>query len=188
VEHLRIDDRASLASGGSWPIRWIGRRRVDPRRHPKPKSVLPVCVQRDAFGPGLPHRDLLLSPDHAVFVEGVLIPVRYLVNGASVRQLSDCGPITYFHVELDQHDVLLAEGLPVESYLETGNRGAFDNGTAPVALHPDFAMWCWDAKGCAPLVVTGPALATARARLEAVARGTESGLFSGDARASLSAA
>jgi T5SS/PEP-CTERM-associated repeat protein len=165
VEHLRKDDRACLATGGSRPIGWIGRRSVDPRRHPKPKTVLPVCVSRDAFGPGLPHRDLFLSPDHAVFVEDVLIPVQYLVNGTSVRQLSECGPITYFHVELDRHDVLLAEGLPVETYLETGNRAAFENGGATISLHPDFVMLTWEAKGCAPLVVTGPALAKARARL-----------------------
>jgi hypothetical protein len=164
VEDVRVGDRAVLAGGGTRPVRWIGSRRFDPARHSQPERVLPVCVRRDAFGPGLPHRDLFLSPDHAVFVEDVLIPVQYLVNGATVRQMPSFGVITYFHIELDLHDVLLAEGLPVESYLDTGNRSAFADGGASLRLHPDFAALTWDAAGCAPLVVTGPQLEAARRR------------------------
>jgi hypothetical protein len=94
VEHLRIGDRVRVAAGGSRPVRWIGRRSLDPGRHARPPSVLPVCIQRDAFGPGLPRRDLFLSPDHAIFVEDVLIPAQYLVNGTTVRQMPASGAIT----------------------------------------------------------------------------------------------
>jgi hypothetical protein len=64
----------------------------------------------------------------------VLIPIRYLVNGASVVQ-ELFGTVTYWHVEVHRHEVLLAEGLPAESYLDTGNRSAFANG-GEVAITP----------------------------------------------------
>jgi fibronectin-binding autotransporter adhesin len=172
VQDLRIGDRVLTASGGSRPVRWIGSRTVDTSRHPKPQSVLPVRVAPHAFGPGAPHKVLFLSPDHAVFIEDALIPVQYLIDDAAIYQLSAFGEIVYYHVELDRHDVLLAEGLPVESYLDTGNRTMFENGTGLIGLHPDCAMRVWDAEGCAPLVVSGPALQAARRRVavaEAVA-------------------
>jgi hypothetical protein len=75
----------------------------------------------------MPHTDLFLSPDHAVHVGSVLVPVRYLINGATIVQVPT-DRVDYFHIELPRHEVLLAEGLPVESYLDTGNRGGFANG------------------------------------------------------------
>jgi T5SS/PEP-CTERM-associated repeat protein len=178
VEDLRVGDRVLTEAGGLRPIAWIGRRGIDPACHPNPGCVLPVRVRKDAFGLGAPHRDLFLSPDHAIFVQDVLIPVKYLINGRGVRQLPDFGTITYFHVELDRHDVLLAEGLPAESYLETGNRAAFANGGLPMVPHPDFGERIWEAEGCARLVVTGGTLEAARRLLlaeEAIAnwRGQE---------------
>jgi hypothetical protein len=85
----------------------------------------------------VPRRDLLVSPDHAVFVDGKLICARQLINGTTIRQEKDLPSVEYFHVELDTHAVLLAEGLPVESYLNTGNQGFFTNSDAPLVLHPD---------------------------------------------------
>lgn len=129
----------------------------------------------------MPARDLLLSPDHAVFWDGVLIPVRHLVNGRTVRQEA-VDAVTYFHVELAAHDVLPAERLACESYLDTGNRTAFANGGAAMMLHPAFARGRWAAAGCAPLVEVGPAVVSARSRLLARAgamgqrRGSDPGL------------
>jgi Fe2+ transport system protein FeoA len=164
VEALRIGDRLVLAAGGSAPIAWIGHRSIACHRHPRPRDVLPIRVQAGAFGPDMPIRDLLLSPDHAVLADGVLIPVRYLVNGSTVAR-HDTTNITYFHVELPAHGVVLAEGLPCESYLDTGNRNAFANAGAAVALHPDFARRGWSARACAELVLDGPHLAAVRRRL-----------------------
>jgi hypothetical protein len=76
-----------------------------------------------------------LSPDHAVYSRGVLIPIKLLVNHATIGQIPT-NAVTYYHVELSRHDVLLAEGLPAESYLDTGNRHMFDNGGASLLLHP----------------------------------------------------
>ncbi len=165
VEELREGDLVPTELGGAAaPVVWIGRRSVDCARHPEPRKVWPVRVRAGAFGPRRPARDLWLSPDHAVFFEGVLIPVKYLINGAAIAQVP-MDRVTYYHVELPRHDVILAEGLPTESFLDTGGKCMFENGSAPMMLHPDFAILQWEAEGCAPLVVTGPEVAAARRRL-----------------------
>lgn len=169
VECLDIGDLVPTLVGRRMAaVRWIGHIRVDCRRHPRPWDVNPIRVSAGAFGEGLPLRDLVLSPDHSVFVDGTLMPVRYLVNEATIRQQA-ADQVTYWHVELERHDVLFADGLPAESYLDTGNRQAFANaGVTP--LHPDLrlgdrAIWARDA--CAELVENGPALADIRDRLAA---------------------
>jgi Hint domain len=164
VELLSAGDLALTDNGTLRPIVWIGRRMLVCAQHPRPRQVWPVRIQAGAFGRGRPRRDLYLSPDHAVYLQGALIPAKHLVNGSTVRHVP-FERVTYYHVELDQHDVLLAEGLPAESYLDTGDRANFHNGGGPVRLHPDFSRRVWEAKGCAPLVVTGPILAAARAQL-----------------------
>ncbi len=164
VEALGIGDRVRLAGGGSAAITWIGHRRIDSRRHPRPQDVRPVLVCAGAFGERQPIRDLVLSPDHAVAVDGVLIPIRYLINGRSIRQ-SRITDVTYFHVELARHGVLLAEGLACESYLDTGNRAAFANGGGATMLHPDFARDASEQTACAELVLRGPRVVAARQSL-----------------------
>jgi cyclophilin family peptidyl-prolyl cis-trans isomerase len=165
IEQLRIGDQVITAplrgsGGGRVSVAWVGHRRIHCRAHPKPEQVMPVRVAAGAFSDTVPHRDLLLSPDHAVFVEGALIPIKHLINARSIAQL-DVAEIEYWHVELTHHDVILAEGLPAESYLDTGNRTAFANGGAFVQLHPDFAPLNWN-KACAELVQDGPRLVTAK--------------------------
>jgi len=95
--------------------------------------------------------------------------VKYLINNDTIAQVP-VAEVTYYHVELPRHEVLLAEGLPVESYLETGDRASFANGGAPLRLHPEFASRTWEACGCAPLVVSGPRLEAVRAHLADHAR------------------
>ncbi|HKM61478.1 MAG TPA: Hint domain-containing protein [Acidisphaera sp.] len=164
VEGLRVGDQAmALLAGGLRRIRWIGHRRLDLRTHPKPETVHPISVSAGAFADGSPHRDLWLSPGHFVFVDGVLIQISKLVNGATIVQVPR-HEVTYWHVELDQHDVLLAEGLQVESYLDTGNRNAFANAESFVELHPDFMPKHWT-ETCAPLAMSGPQITAVQARL-----------------------
>jgi hypothetical protein len=115
VEHLHLDDDAATLIGRAFrPIRWLGHRTLDTAGHPRACAVLPVRIEPSAFAAGVPRRPLLLSPDHAIFVDGVLIPIKYLVNGETISQL-DMRHITYWHIELDGHDVVLADGLPTES-------------------------------------------------------------------------
>ncbi len=187
VEDLRIGDRVQavaqrplpgpaphrggLGRGPAQPITWIGHRTVDCTRHPDPRKVWPIRIESGAFGPNRPSRDLELSPDHAVFVVDVLIPVKHLINGTTIAQVPR-NTVTYYHVELPEHAVLLADNLPAESYLDTGDRANFANAVGPIALHPDFASRIWEAEGCAPLVVTGTTLAAVRRWVNALADST----------------
>ncbi len=120
VEALVTGDLVMTASGAARPVTWIGHRHLDCRAHPNPSDVWPVRVCAHAFGAGMPYRDLCNSPDHAVFLNNLVIPIRYLINGYTVVQ-ERVDEVTYYHVELATHDVILAEGLPCESYLDTGN-------------------------------------------------------------------
>ena len=165
VEDLRVGDRALTASGDARPVVWIGQRSVDCTRHPRTDLVHPVHIRPDAFAEGRPKRDLFLSPDHALFCDGVLIPVHCLINGATVVQ-EQAASVQYFHIELDRHDIVLAEGLPAESYLNTGNRAQFENGAAHVSLHADFTPRGWDdANAYAPLCTRGPIVEALNRRL-----------------------
>jgi autotransporter passenger strand-loop-strand repeat protein len=169
VEALTVGDPIRLVDGRPAPIKWIGHRRVDCFRHPNPELVWPVRVVAGAFGPGAPHRDLFLSPDHAVFVEDVLIPVKYLINTTSIAQMK-VPEVMYYHVELAVHDILISEGLPTESYLDTGDRSNFSNGGGTVMLHPNFSTHVWEGMGRAKLVVVGPEIEIVRHRLKERAR------------------
>ena len=120
-------------------MRWIGERRLDIGCHPDPALVQPIRIRRGAVAENLPRRDLLVSPDHALFIDGLLVPARLLQNGATIRRETAFSVVHYFHLELDTHDLLLAEGMPAESYLDTGNRGTFENAGLPLVLHPDLA-------------------------------------------------
>ena len=104
----------------------------------------------------------------------VLIPIRDLVNGTSIAPVP-MDEVTYCHIELPQHDLVLAEGLPAETYLNTGDRSNFADGDEPLRLFPDFSTRAvslatvWEASGCAPLIVYGPELAAVRALVNAQA-------------------
>jgi hypothetical protein len=164
VENMRVGELVRTRFSGLAPVLWIGRRSVDCRWHLKLSKIWAVRVAAGSFGKNLPHRDLWLSPDHAVFVNDVLIPIKYLINDSTIRRIPT-HELTYYHIELPQHDVLFAENLPAESYLDTGNRSDFANGGPVVTITPEFSSLTWDAKGCARLVVVGPEVDSARRRI-----------------------
>lgn len=165
VEDIVPGDRVmGLLAGGWVDVVWVGSRRVDVRRHSRPSAVAPIRVAACAFGPGVPRADVVLSPEHAVYLEGVLVPVRHLVNGSTVRQFS-AGTIDYFHVETARHDVLDVQGLPAESFLDTGNRGAFAGEVASLVRDDRAAASAWADKACAPLVTGGPMLDKLKAKI-----------------------
>ena len=167
VEALQSGDTVLTATGAERRVVWVGHRTLDLARHPHPELVGPVRIAAGALADGVPARDLVVSPDHALFLDGVLVQAKDLVDGTMIAPDRRLSHVTYFHVELDQHDVLLAEGAPAESFLDTGHRGLFENAGEPLILHPDLMQARREAEGCAPLVTGGDALAAIRARLAA---------------------
>ena len=128
---------------------------------------MPVRIQAGAFGPSRPETDLWLSPGHAVCLDvlgEVFVPASSLINGASVAQV-DVETVTYWHVELDSHDVLLANGMPAESYMDVGNRAFFATGQG--AIDPDRATATGPWDYCRPFHQDGSLVEVLRARLKA---------------------
>jgi Hint domain len=167
VERLQVGDLVITASGEHRPIKWLGHRRVDCRRHPRPSETQPIRIAAHAFGENRPARDLFVSPGHAICLDlsgEVLITAGTLVNGKTVAQL-DIDEVTFWHIEVDSHDILLAENLPCESYLDVGNRGFFaEAATVALSASPD-APTPTDADFCRPFHLDGVVVERAKAIL-----------------------
>ena len=170
VDELKIGDIVVTASGALQPIRWLGHRRL--ACDGSASNMAPVRVLANAFGAGVPARDLMLSPGHPVLVGadadnegGHLVPIMCLINGTTIERVAVNGVI-YWHVELEQHDILLAEGLPAESYIDLGSRPWFAG--AGGELHdPDMALPGMPGR-CRPVAIDGPVVEAERQRLDGV--------------------
>ncbi len=130
VESLSIGDQVITAGGQFEPIKWIGRRAFSQGPAGRwPDAVHPIRVARSALADNVPSSDLYLSPSHCLYIDGALIPVEHLVNGTSIAYAMPAGmtDIEYFHIELETHEVIVAEGAPVESLLVTDGRDGFTN-------------------------------------------------------------
>ncbi len=169
VETLREGDSIVTPSGVA-RLRWAGRTMVPLARHKQPEEAAPIHFDTGSIAPGVPHRTLRLSPDHALFVDGVLVQAQALVNGASIRRDVSPRDIAYHHLELDRHDLMFAEGAACETYLDTGNRGAFDGEAGVRPLHADFSAGHDGSAACLPLLLTGAPLAARHRRLRERAR------------------
>lgn len=140
VEDLDPGEILCLRGGGRAPVRWIGHAHIPAARAMADARLWPVKIARDTFGEGLPKRDLRVSPQHRLLVRSsmahllfgnseVLVAAHRLVGLAGVTQDMPRGPVDYFHIALDHHEVIFAEGLPAESlYLGKGARDAFGEG------------------------------------------------------------
>jgi Hint domain len=136
IEELRIGDNVLTASGKAKPIKFIGLRKVSRERTRPWNGDGPVKISRFAIDGKAPHSDLYVSPAHAIYIDGILIPASNLVNGVTI--VADAKPeplsLTYLHIELDTHEPILAEGLAVETF-QRDNPHAFDNGDEHTRLY-----------------------------------------------------
>jgi hypothetical protein len=162
IDDLSIGDEVLTASGRLVPIRWIGRRSYAGRLVLGRRDILPVCIAAGALAPGLPRRDLTVSPQHGMYIDGVLVPAVELVNGVSIVQCEDSKRIDYIHLELDRHDVIFAEGAMSETFVDDGSRQIFHNAAEYHALYP--GVGAKPALYCAPRVDSGYKLAAIRQR------------------------
>lgn len=176
VEDLRVGDLVVTAGGRGalQPVIWIGHSDVNVARHAQRGRIAPVLIKAGALAANVPFRDLRVSPDHAMLIDGNLIPAGMLVNGTTIIQEMWCPQVTYWHVELPTHSVLIAEGAAAESYLDDGNRKHFDNG-AIATLFKDFASertnGVYEREACYPVLRGGEKLEAVRAKLATLAEG-----------------
>jgi Hint domain len=118
VEDLRVNDLVVTASGEAKPIQWVWGRRFERQSGRKwDQEIVPIRVARSALGPNTPHRDLYLSRYHCLYVDGVLIPAVDLINDSTIARVDDIHlrEIEYFHIKLDRHSVIYAEGAACET-------------------------------------------------------------------------
>jgi len=169
VQDLIVGQTVITLAGEDKPIIWMGKKTIILPGHPKPGTVQPVCIAANALAENVPDRDLWVSPDHAIYLDGYLIPAKELLNNFSIRQ-DRRREVTYYHIELAQHAVIFAENAAVESYLDTGNKSGFDNGLDAVVLHADFGNIIRRQRSCAKLLECGDVLDEIRARIEARCR------------------
>ncbi len=166
VESLSIGDRVLTADGSHKPVKWLGRRAYSGRFAAGKAHLLPIRFAIGALGHGRPYRPLWVSPQHAMLIDGALVPAACLVNGVSIVQETEVERIDYIHVELDRHDVIFAEGAASETYINDDNRLMFHNAADYGARYGDDAL---DRRYCATRVEDGPVLAAIQARLAALA-------------------
>ncbi len=138
VETLEIGDLVQTAQGDLVTIKWIGHQTVNPKAPHHPFRSLPIQIKAGALGDNLPTRDLFVSPDHALLVDGLLINAGALENGVSILATQPEETFTYYHIELENHSLLIAEGTYAESYLpQNQGRETFDNGDEYETLYPN---------------------------------------------------
>ena len=138
VEDLKIGDRLQTLDGSLEQIKWVGIQTCYTQGHNHPLRTYPIRVKAGALGPNCPIRDLYVSPDHALLVEGILVNAGALENGDSIVQIQPTEEkFVYYHIELERHNLLIADGAPAESYLpQKQDRNTFDNGDEYTEMYP----------------------------------------------------
>ena len=163
VETIAPGDMLITADGRAEPAVWVGRRSYAGRFLRRQAHLLPVRIRAGALGSRLPRRDLLVSPNHALLLDGVLVQAGFLVNDRSITVEHGCQQVDYHHIELARHDVILAEGAPAETFLDDDSRGIFQAGEGTPGQASRY---------CAPRVSDGFALEAIRRRLAELAQRT----------------
>ncbi|WP_317215329.1 Hint domain-containing protein [Gluconobacter sp. GP1] len=151
VETLQIGDLVMVKRNGKLqpePIRWVGRRFVDVKASADPDKW-PVCIKANALADNVPHKDLRITSEHCLHLNDLMVPARMLVNGRSITTDTSESFFEIFHVELETHGVLIADGAEAESYLDTGNRTSFEQTGDVVRLNNQ----TWMSDAAAPLGV-----------------------------------
>jgi hypothetical protein len=147
VQTLQPGDIVLTVGNGPRAVKWVGHGKVLAARGRR-SAATPVIVSKGALADNVPNRDLHVTKAHSLYIDDVLIPVEFLVNHKTIRWDDRAQEVEIYHIELDSHDLLLANGAPAESYRDDGNRWLFQNANAG-----------WDGarqEPCAPVLTGGP--------------------------------
>jgi hypothetical protein len=147
VETLCVGDLVTTLHTGPRPVKWTGEGKV-PATRGRRTAATPVIVCRGALGDNQPYEDLRLTRTHALYIDGVLIPVECLINHKTIIWDDQAGELEIHHIELETHDILLANGVPAESWRDDGNRWLFRNANTAWHQPPQ--------PPCAPVLASGP--------------------------------
>jgi hypothetical protein len=156
VQKLHPGDIVSTAHNGPRRVTWVGNGKVLATRG-KRSAATPVIVLKGALADNMPHEDLRVTKAHALYIDDVLIPVEFLVNHKTILWDDRAQEVEIYHVELESHDVLIANGVPAESYRDDGNRWLFRNANEGWDLPPQ--------EPYAPVLTGGPVVDAVWARL-----------------------
>jgi hypothetical protein len=156
VEKLQPGDMVLTAHNGPRKVTWVGKGKVLSTRG-KRAAATPVIVRKGALADNVPNQDLRVTKAHALYLDDVLIPVEFLVNHRTIVWDDRAQEIEIYHVELESHDVLLANGAPAESYRDDSNRWLFQNANSGWGLPPQAPY--------APVLTGGPIVDGAWMRL-----------------------
>jgi hypothetical protein len=139
VSSLQIGDEILTADKRTVLVKWIGRQTFNPIFANASRS-LPIKICAGALGDGLPKTDLYVSTGHAMLIDGVLVHALALVNGTSITQMQRwSGDVEYYHIETENHELILANGAVAETFIDNVSRKEFDNWAEYDTLYPNAA-------------------------------------------------
>jgi hypothetical protein len=165
IEEIRIGDPVITLTGAAKPVKWVGHRSYRQIVEGTGRAAAPILIRAGALAEHLPLRDLRVSPQHALYLDGALIDASMLVNGVTIVQEPMPDAITYYNLEFDAHEVIYAEGVAAESFAERNCRMIFDNAGEFRALYPNEPMTMMEY--AAPRPADGPLVEAVRRRLDA---------------------
>ena len=137
IEDLAIGDLVQTTDGRAVPVKWVARSTISPMFNPADR-LEPVRIRKGALGPNTPHTDLIVTADHGMIIDDLLINAGALVNGSTIdwypwKALGTS--LTYYHVETEGHDTILANGAAAETLLDMPSRRSFENFAEYAALY-----------------------------------------------------
>jgi hypothetical protein len=141
VQNFKIGDLVETLHGGIQPVKWIGRRSYDLAFLAENRALLPVLIKAGALDDNVPTHDLYLAPGHGICIDGALIPAFRLINGVTIERDELAGDVEYIHLELDEHEVLIAEGCGAESFIGDALRPQFENAAEYHLRYPEPLPW-----------------------------------------------
>jgi hypothetical protein len=126
VEKLCVGDLVMTGDGQFKPIVWIGSRKLSAEQLKIATHLCPIRIRQDAFGTGRPSKDLFVSPQHRIVIEGwgaeilfgtpkVLAHACHLIDDEKVTRFLPESEVCYVHFVLQDHDIVYSNGILTET-------------------------------------------------------------------------